>query len=43
MESKVCKRDNKFIGKIIIIDWRGRPVVKKLLNNKWFNKGEEDK
>ncbi|KAK2736824.1 hypothetical protein FQN55_001413 [Onygenales sp. PD_40] len=35
-ERGVCKEDKKFIGKIMMMDWRDRPTVKELLEDKWF-------
>lgn len=35
-EKEVCRKDKKFIGEIMMLDWRDRPTAKELLENVWF-------
>jgi hypothetical protein len=35
-EKEVCKKDNEFISKILMMDWRDRPTAKELLDDVWF-------
>lgn len=39
-EREVCKEDKKFIGKMMMLDWRDRLTAGQLLEDDWFN---EDK
>jgi hypothetical protein len=32
-QREVCKKDNQFIGKIMMMDWRDRPTAKELLED----------
>ncbi|KAF2832812.1 putative serine/threonine protein kinase [Ophiobolus disseminans] len=41
-EREVIKKDNLFISKIMMLDWRDRPTAKELLEDKWWTDGEED-
>lgn len=36
-EREVCKRDNQFIGKIMMMDWGDRPTAKELLEDEWWD------
>ncbi|ROV94032.1 hypothetical protein VMCG_08229 [Cytospora schulzeri] len=35
-EREVVKEDTEFILRIMKMDWRDRPTVKELLEDKWF-------
>lgn len=35
-EKEVCRKDKKFIGKIMMLDWRDRPTADQLLQDDWF-------
>lgn len=35
-ELEVTKRDNKFIQKMMKLDWRDRPTAKELLEDEWW-------
>lgn len=35
-EREVCRKDNKFIQKIMMMDWRDRPTARELLEDEWF-------
>lgn len=35
-EREICKKDNEFIRKIMMMDWRDRPTARELLNDEWF-------
>jgi hypothetical protein len=35
-DREVLKKDKIFIGKIMKLDWRDRPTVKELLEDKWW-------
>lgn len=41
-EREVCRRDNEFIRKIMMMDWRDRPTARELLEDEWFREDGED-
>lgn len=40
-EKEVSKKDKKFIGKIMMLDWRDRPTAKELLDDAWWSNDDE--
>lgn len=41
-EREVCRRDNEFIRKIMMMDWRDRPTARELLEDEWFREDGEE-
>ncbi|KAI8937194.1 hypothetical protein NX059_006404 [Plenodomus lindquistii] len=40
-EKEVGKKDREFIGKMMKLDWRDRPSAKELLEDGWWEDGEQ--
>lgn len=40
-EKEVCRKDNEFIRKIMMMDWRDRPTAGELLEDEWFSEDGE--
>jgi len=38
---EVCKKVKEFIGKSMMMDWRGRPTAAQLLEDDWFREDRE--
>jgi len=41
-EGEDCKKDKLFIGKIMMMDWRDRPMAKVLLEDEWFKQDRNE-
>ncbi|KAL1882427.1 hypothetical protein Plec18167_002843 [Paecilomyces lecythidis] len=39
-EREVSKEDKEFIGRIMMMDWRDRPLARELLEDEWFKDNE---
>lgn len=40
-EREVSRKDNEFIRKIMMMDWRDRPTARMLLEDEWFGDNGE--
>ncbi|KAK2765666.1 hypothetical protein FQN54_008522 [Arachnomyces sp. PD_36] len=40
-QKEVCRKDNEFIQKIMMMDWRDRPTARELLVDDWFEDDRE--